>query len=299
MKKIIIILIFVAIRIIGINVIYGEEKFSIHGGRKIEDVAREFEGACLNHGEIRASFLARELVKYGEQAIPIFEKVINLNTYEAQFFSIYGLGKIKSEKAVDVLINKYKVTQVGKEINKDIILAIGETGTDNAIKILKNLTINGRDNNEKFWAILARAKSGDKDAEQMLIKAAKDKENQKMDNFQKEGMITDICRYFFEKSDKRILQEIALDMLNSEKLNDKMVSTIITMLKRTYPDDLFNILLQMYDKHPEVQTDIIEDLRRLIREHKEKAVLTLENILKKEKNSYRIERIKNILKENK
>lgn len=141
----------------------------------INKLAVKYEEVCDNGGKIAAAELSGELVKYGDLAIPVFEKIIIKDSFEAFFFSVQGLKNISSDGSIEVLINTYQSFTNNKKYFsriKDIIFALGEIDNQKADSFLKEILNSNIEYAKIFAAQMLYQKERNLQAENTLIDLA-------------------------------------------------------------------------------------------------------------------------------
>lgn len=255
--------------------------------KKIEMLGSELEEACKNYGKIRVSILSKQLISYGELSIPIFTKLLWTEKGLGEGTGAWGLGEIKSEKAVDTLIEKFQYDDIKGLKDFDIMKAIGKIGGEKAKKFLEKQL--DRKNGVEFGAAVALLKVNERHerAEEVLIELIKKDKAIR-------GIISEVPQLL--KYRKKEVVEGAISILREPKNSDYEILSASEILIKTEYENADDILIEAFDiqKDELARSFIIERLGKLKNDKVKIFLNALENKSDKEISPFLKSKIKEI-----
>lgn len=152
-----------------------ENKTNEQKADEIKLLEQKFEKVATNGGKVVAAEISAELAKYGDLAVPVFERMILEESFEAFFFSVQGLKNINTVQSINVLENTYNILANKSAYSvrvKDVIVALGEMDNDSTSSFLKAVLHEGTDHAKIYAAQALYKRERNPEAEEILLSLA-------------------------------------------------------------------------------------------------------------------------------
>ncbi|MBN2145094.1 MAG: hypothetical protein JW774_10760 [Candidatus Aureabacteria bacterium] len=153
------------------NFVYSEEKSLEQKQNEVKKIGKELETKIKPGAKFTCQFLSDKLVSYGELALPEFTRLFLSDNNAQQNWGAYGLKKIKSEKVIDTVIQKFEQDKNNGKINYDAIRIVGAVGGQKAEIFLSEVMKSKIEISSLAASLLLEIKSHDKDAEDILLES--------------------------------------------------------------------------------------------------------------------------------